>query len=495
MSNFNNLAILPVLLPVIAGILAIFIHKKPVATRVMTAIFTIAQLLLSFFLTIYVFNHGPIVLETGDWKAPFGIVVVADELAMLLVTTTNIISVAIAMYSFYTIKALEHRYFFYVFYHFLIAGVSGAFLTGDLFNLFVFFEVLLMSSYALIIFGSGKEQLRESVKYVLINVFSSIIFVTTIAFLYSVTGTVNIAQLGMRVGEIEQAGILTTIAVMLFFVFATKGALFPLYFWLPKSYAVPHPVVAALFGSLLTKVGIYSILRTFTVIFGYEAQFTHQIFIIIGVLTILFGVVGALSTHNIKLIIAYNIIPAVGFMLIGIGVFSVTSLAGAVYYLIHDMIIKCALFLLAGTVVSITGTTDIRKMGGLIHRYPLLGWLFFVSALVVAGIPPFSGFIGKYLLVRGGLEEGHYFAIILALLLSLLILLSVIRIFITAFWGEEKEYNGKHVSMKGIVPPVSFLLAFSIFLGLGAEVVYPYVQFIGDVLASPSYYIENVIKE
>jgi multicomponent Na+:H+ antiporter subunit D len=311
-----------------------------------------------------------------------------------------------------------------------------------------------------------------------------------------VVGTVNMAQLAVRVGEIGQTGILTTIAIMLFFVFATKGALFPLYFWLPKSYAVPHPVVSALFGSLLTKVGIYSILRTFSVIFGYNAEFTHQLFIIMGVLTILFGVIGALSTYNIKLIIAYNIIPAVGFMLIGIGIFSVTSLAGAVYYLIHDMIIKCALFLLAGIIVMVTGTHDIRKMGGLIHKYPLLGWLFFVSTLVLAGIPPFSGFIGKYLLVRGGIAEGHYISIILALLLSLLILLSVMRVFIAVFWGEKKELQGKeNVPIKGLLAPVSFLLAFSIFLGMGAELIYPYVQLIGDVLASPSYYIENVIKE
>jgi multicomponent Na+:H+ antiporter subunit D len=211
----------------------------------------------------------------------------------------------------------------------------------------------------------------------------------------------------------------------------------------------------------------------------------------------LFGVIGALSTYNIKLIIAYNIVPAVGFMLIGIGVFSVTSLGGAVYYLIHDMIIKSALFLLAGIIVMVTGTHDIRKMGGLIHRYPLLAWLFFVSTLVLAGIPPFSGFIGKYLLVRSGIEEGHYISIILALMLSLLILLSVMRVFIAVFWGEKKEdmQENSSVPIKGLLAPVSFLLAFSIFLGVGAELVYPYVQMIGDVLASPSYYIENVIKE
>ncbi|MFD1736652.1 Na+/H+ antiporter subunit D [Bacillus salitolerans] len=496
MSNLTNLAILPVLLPVIAGIFSAFYHKKQTIARGITLFFSTVQCLIIFWLVYEVFVHGPIILETGDWKAPYGIIIVADELAILLVAITNIIAVSAAFYSIRTIDHEELHHFFYMFFHFLIAGVSGAFLTGDLFNLFVFFEVLLMASYALIILGGKKEQFRESIKYVLINVFSSILFVTTIAFLYSVTGTVNMAQLAVRVGESGQIGILTTIAIMLFVVFATKGALFPLYFWLPRSYAVPHPVVSALFGSLLTKVGIYSILRTFTLIFGYQAEFTHQIFIILGVLTIIFGVIGALSTNNIKLIIAYNIIPAVGYMLIGIGIFSVTSLAGAVYYLIHDMIIKGALFLLVGVIVMITGTSDLRKMGGLIHHYPLLGWMFFLSCIVLAGIPPFSGFIGKYLLVKGGLESGHHIAIIIALLSSLLILLSVIRIFIGAFWGDKKDIaQDKLPSTRGLLSPIAFLLAFSVFLGIGAEWIYPYIQLIGDTLASPSYYIDNVLKE
>lgn len=494
MSNFNNLAILPVLLPIIAGILTIFLNKRSSLLKWFNGIFVIVQLLVVSWLLFKINVHGPIILETGSWKAPFGIVIVADELAILLVVTTNIISVAATFFSFKTISEKEQKLYFYTFFHFLIAGVSGAFLTGDLFNLFVFFEVLLIASYALIILGGTKEQFRESIKYVLINVFSSILFVTTIAFLYSVTGTVNMAQLAQRVGESGQTGILTTISIMLFIVFATKGALFPLYFWLPKSYAVPHPVVSALFGSLLTKVGIYAILRTFTLIFGYQAEYTHQMFIIIGVITILFGVIGALSTHDIKLIIAYNIIPAVGFILLGIGIYSVTSLAGAVYYLIHDMIIKAALFLIVSTIVMITGTSDLRKMGGLIHQYPVLGWQLFLATLVLAGIPPFSGFIGKFLLVRGGLEAGHAFATITALLLSLLILLSTIRIFIGAFWGEQVN-DKETVSTKGLLAPITFLLVFSIVLGVGAEYIYPYIQYIGDTLASPSYYIQNVLKE
>ncbi|WLR49920.1 Na+/H+ antiporter subunit D [Bacillus tianshenii] len=492
----SNLAILPILLPFLTGVLAAFLHKRLIAVRTITITMSIVTLLTSFYLATIIFNQAPIVLEAGDWIAPFGIVLVADKLAITLVLVTDLIAVACALYAFRSLDEEKERFYFYTFFQLLIAGVSGAFLTGDLFNLFVFFEVLLMASYGLIILGGSKEQLRESLKYVLINLFSSMLFVTTVAFLYSVIGTVNMAQLAERIGEVEQQGILTAISILLFLVFATKGALFPLYFWLPKSYAVPSPVISALFGALLTKVGVYSILRVFTLIFIHKTDITHELFVVLAGITMLFGVIGALSTHNIKLIVAYNIIPAVGFMMMGIGVFNETALAGTVYYLAHDMIVKGALFLLAGAIIKITGTSDLRKMGGLIHNHQLLGWLFLIACITLAGIPPFSGFIGKYLLLTGAMGEGRYFIVGAALLSSLLILLSVIRIFINAFWGEVKlERHQEKGSEKGMVAPIALLLAFSVMLGLGAEWFYPYIDQVAEALADPSIYINTVLKE
>src|SRR5699024_445338 len=215
--------------------------------------------------------------------------------------------------------------------------VSGAFLTGYLFNLFVFFEVLLMASYGLITLGGGKAQLIEYLKYLLINLFSSIIFVTTVAFLYSVVGTVNMAQIAERVYEVEQQGILTAIGIILFFVFATKAALFPLYYWMPKSYVVPNPVVSALFGALLTKVGIYSFIGVFTLIVILEAELTHTLFLWIAGLSMIFVVICALSTKDVKMIVAYHVIPAIRFILYGLAVFIQVAHSGSVYYLIHDM--------------------------------------------------------------------------------------------------------------------------------------------------------------
>ncbi|WP_085508940.1 Na+/H+ antiporter subunit D [Thalassobacillus devorans] len=492
----SNLAILPILIPLLAGIWLAFIAKKLPLARGSAKFLSILNLAIVIYIFFHVQQNGTLILEMGDWKAPFGIIIVGDLLAVTLVLTTNLVAVAAAFFAPKSLSDKQEGFYFYAFFFWLISGVSGAFLTGDLFNLFVFFEVLLMASYALIVLGGGKAQLRESIKYLLLNLFSSMLFVTAIAFIYAVVGTVNMAQIAERVQEVEQQGILTTIAILLFFVFATKAAVFPLYYWLPNSYSVPNPVVSALFGALLTKVGIYSILRVFTLIFTHEPGLTHNLFLWLAGLTMIFGVIGALSTHNVKLIVAYNIIPAVGFMLMGIGIFTETAISGTVYYLVHDMIIKGALFLLVGALAHLAGTSDLRKMGGMIHHYPFLGWMFFLASLVLAGIPPFSGFIGKLLLLQGGLAEEEVIIVIVTLVTSLLILFSMIRIFIGAFWGEKNEdITVNKRAADGYVWPIAGLLALSVTLGVGAEWFYPAIQSIAEYLMAPELYIDSVLKE
>jgi multicomponent Na+:H+ antiporter subunit D len=491
----SNLVVLPIVIPLLAAVIAIFLHRKLPIVRIFTQVVIAINLCVVTFILFYVNQNGTVVLEAGDWVAPFGIVFVGDLLSLSLVLTTNIVAFACSLYAPKSLDEDKEEFYFYTFFLLLITGVSGAFMTGDLFNLFVFFEVLLMASYGLIILGGERVQLRESIKYVLINLFSSMLFVTTVAFLYSVVGTVNMAQIAERVAEDGQSGILTGIAILLFFVFGTKAALFPLYYWLPKPYIVPNPVISALFGALLTKVGIYSILRVFTTIFPHEES-VFQFFIWIAALTLIFGTIGALSTNNIKLIIAYNIIPAIGFMLLGIGVFNATGFSGSVYYLIQDMLIKAALFLLVGAISYLAGTSDLRKIHGFIHHYPLLGWLFFISAFVLAGIPPFSGFIGKLLLIQGAFESGEIVVALIGLGASLLILLSVMKIFIRGFWGEKDDsIVPDHKKARGFIIPIAFLLFFNVLLGVGAEWFYPSIESIGNYLLDPTSYIQTVLKE
>ncbi len=493
----NNLAILPIVLPLLAGIIVAFIPSKLNLVRKIAQTLTVIFLAVVGYIAWTVFNEGIIVLQGGGWAAPFGISFVADYLSILLVLTTYLIATAAVFYAPHSLSNEQERFTSILLFHINFWCIR-CILTGDLFNLFVFFEVLLMASYGLIVLGNGKAQLRESLKYVLINLFSSMLFVTTVAFIYSLVGTVNMAHIAERINDIpsEQQGIVTGIGILLFFVFAVKAAVFPLYYWLPNSYVVPNPVVSALFGALLTKVGIYSIFRVYTLIFVHDTGLTHnQIFIWLAMFTMIFGVIGALSTNNVKLIVTYNIIPAIGFILMGIGLYSEDGLAGSVYYLMHDMVVKAALFLLIGALVVAAGTKDLSKMSGVIQRFPVLGWLFFLGSIVLAGVPPFSGFIGKLLLLRGALSQEQFPLTIIALLSSLLILLSMIRIFIRGFWGEKMEgMTQNNRKVHALTVPAGLLLTVSVFLGVGAEFVLPYVDTISTYLLDRSEYISSVLK-
>ncbi|MED4016741.1 Na+/H+ antiporter subunit D [Sutcliffiella cohnii] len=492
----SNLVILPILIPLLAGTILLFFPRQLQLQKWISVFALSLTTISSIVLVQTVFNNGIQTLELGGWKPPFGIVLVADMFSALLVLTGIVVSFTCILFAFKSIGEDREKHYFYAFTQFLITGVMGAFLTGDLFNLFVFFEVFLMASYALIVIGGTKIQLRESLKYVLINVISSALFVIAVAYIYAVLGTLNIADLGARVAEYGQTPLLTVIAILFLVVFGLKGGLFPLYFWLPGSYKAPPYAVTALFGALLTKVGVYAIFRMFSVIFPHEPQITHQIIAVLAGITILIGAIGAVAYSDVKQIIIYNIITAIGVIVFGVVIATETGYAGAVYYLVHDMVIKGALFLLAGAMFTITGTNKIKEMGGLIKRHPLLGWMFFLAALALAGIPPLSGFVGKVLLTQAGLSEGHYWFVAVMLLSSLLVLYSVMKIFLNCFFREEvlteKEEKG---SIKGLVYPSVILIAISVFLGVGAEVVTPYIMQAAETLADPTAYIQAVLKE
>ena len=493
----NNLVILPIIIPFIIGAILIIFAKHHKLQRVISGIASIVMLLFSIYLAFIVYKDGIIVLEAGNWSAPFGIVLVADMLATLMVLLTAIISTACLFFAFKTITPEREKFYFYPFYFFLLVGVNGAFLTGDIFNLFVFFEVLLLSSYGLIVHGGTKYQLRESFKYVVINVFSSALFVVAIAWLYSVTGTLNMAHIAERVAELEQTGVINVIAMLLFIVFAIKGALFPLYFWLPRSYFGPPAAIAALFGGLLTKVGIYAIIRVFTLIFNHDIGYTHNTVIVtIAGFTMLLGVLGAVSQFDFKRILSYHIISQVGYMVMGLGIFTPLAVAGAIFYIAHHMIVKTALFLFEGTVKQVTGTSDLKQMGGLLKTHPALAWLFFITAISLAGIPPFSGFFSKFPIILAGFEEGQYVIAGVALLVGLLTLFSMMKIFGFAFWGKQKHtVEQAKVPVRKLLVPIAPLVALTIILGFAAEPMFQYSLEIAEQIMDPSIYIESVLKE
>ncbi|MGI6225600.1 MAG: Na+/H+ antiporter subunit D [Peptococcales bacterium] len=496
----NNLIVFPLLIPLLAGLLMALFRKNILFQRWLSVFSFSLTCLVSVFLIQQVSNGGIQILEVGGWYAPFGIVLVVDMLSALLILTTAFVSITCILYAFKSIGKEREQFYFYPLFQFLITGVNGSFLTGDLFNLFVCFEVMLLSSYVLLSLGGTKVQFRETIKYVLINTLSSTLFLLAIAYLYATVGTLNMAHLSVRIAEAGQTGFITTIAVLFLIVFSLKAALF-LYFWLPGSYSAAPTAIAAIFGALLTKVGIYAIFRMFTLVFYHQPEITHTIMGILAGLTMLLGGIGAIAYWDIRKILAYNVIIGVGFIVFGLAIFTTKALIGAIFYLIHDMVMKALLFLLGGTMISIVGTSKLKEMSGLIRNHPLLGWMFFITAFSLAGVPPLSGFVGKVLIVqeglaKGGVTTGFYFLAAIGLISSLMVIYSLMKIFINGFWGETfLSQDMEKVTTKGLLLPCVLLTVTGIFLGVGAEVFYPFIEQAASNLMDPSFYIEAVLRE
>ncbi|MFX3637001.1 MAG: Na+/H+ antiporter subunit D [Candidatus Pristimantibacillus sp.] len=490
----SNLLILPIIIPLLTGMVMIYFRRRIHLQQWLSVISLLLTIGVSILITQQISTQGILVLDIGGWKAPYGISLVGDMLSALLVLAATFICLMCILFAFGSTNNDHKLHFVYPYILLLLCGVNGSFLTGDLFNLFVFFEVMLISSYVLLALGGKKLQLREAIKYVIINVISSTLFVISIAYLYSITGTLNMAHLSERITAIGQDGLLTTVSFLFLTVFSLKSGLF-LFFWLPGSYSAPPPAIAALFAALLTKVGIYAIIRTFTLIFYHHPEITNTVILYMAVITMILGALGAVTHWGIKKILAYNVIVAVGFILFGIGMATFDSLTGALFYLIHDMLAKALIFILGGAIISIFGSDKLRKFSGLLLYRPSLGWLFFIAALALAGVPPLSGFVGKVIIIKGGITEGHLAMSVIGIITSLLVLYSAMKIFIHSFWGETllSEGNQKATGNSAILPGF-ILVALIIAMGIGAEWVLTYVKQAAEVMTTPSIYIDAVFK-
>ncbi|PZX03928.1 multisubunit sodium/proton antiporter MrpD subunit [Psychrobacillus insolitus] len=489
----NNLVVLPLIIPIMVGVILVFLRPYIRLQRVISLLTMIGVSGLSIYMLNVIQTDGIIRLDFGGWKPPFGILFVGDSFAVLLVLTASIVTAVCLIYAFSSIGEKHEKMFFYPFVLFLIAGVNGSFLTGDLFNLFVCFELMLLASYALVTLGGEKVQLRESIKYVVINVLASWFFLVALAYLYGTLGTLNMAHISERVAEAGQDPLLTTISIVFLLVFSLKAGLL-LFFWLPGSYSVPPTAVAALFGALLTKVGIYALFRMFTLIFYHEPSITHQLIGIMAGVTIILGCMGALAYKDVRLIVSYNVVIAVGFILIGLAIATPTAIEGSIYYIIHDMIAKALLFLLAGAMIKMTGVTKFDQMSGLIRNSPIFGWMFFIVTCSLAGIPPLSGFVGKILVGQSAIEAGSYVLLALAFFSSIVVLYSLLRIFLNAIFGETIISKEDEVPLKkGLLIPVVLLGFGTISLGLGAEALADYVSNAAYTLTNPAVYIEAVL--
>ncbi|WP_435923498.1 Na+/H+ antiporter subunit D [Paenibacillus sp. DYY-L-2] len=488
----NNWLVAPVIIPLLTGMVLIIFQKNIQLQRILSLLAMFATGVISVLLMNQVKEGGIQTLQLGGWEAPFGISFVGDMFSALLLLATSIVAVCCLIYAFPSICRKQEKLYFYPLFLFLITGVNGSFLTGDLFNLYVFFEVFLVASYVLITLGGTGRQLRESLKYIFTNIIASAFFLIGVAYLYSMTGTLNLAHLSVRIAEVGQDGMITTVALLFLIVFALKAGLL-LFFWLPGSYSVPPTAIAAIFAALLTKVGIYAMIRMFTLIFYHEPQITHLIIGILAAVTMILGGLGAIGFGDLRKIITYNVVISVGFIMLGLVSFTHEGLMGSIYYLLHDILIKALIFLIGGTVIHLTGTSRLKDISGLIRLHPQLGWMFFIAVLSMVGIPPLSGFLGKVFTIQGTFEAGYYWLGGIGLLASLFILYSMIKMFMNAFWGEtilsQEEEKG---TTKGLLLPIALLTIASLALGIGAEGIAGYVAQAAEELLNPNLYIQAV---
>lgn len=489
----NNIVILPVAIPMGSGILLLLARRHPRLSRALALTANFIGLGVAVVLVERVRLHGVQVLTFGGWPAPFGIVFAVDMLSALMVLVTMVVSTATLMFATVTMDARRERMFFYPLFQFLLMGVNGSFSTGDLFNLFVWFEVLLISSYALMALGGEPYQLEETFKYLVLNALSSTLFLIGVALVYSATGTLNMADLAGKFALIQSPALSDSIAVIFLVVFGIKGALFPLYVWLPRSYYAPPTVISGLFGGLLTKVGVYALFRMVCLVFAGTSPFVFPVLAFVAGATMFFGVIGALSQWDMKRVLSYHIISQIGYMIMGLAIFTPLALAGGIFYIIHHILVKTALFLCAGAVEQSHGTTHLRRLGGLVDSSPAVAGLFLVAGLSLAGTPPLSGFVAKFMLIQAGLEESFYLTVAVAILVGFLTLFSMMKIFRYVFWSEPQAQTMDKPGAAFRACAIAVLVGAGVVLGLGASAAMPYARLAAQQLLDPSAYVAAVL--
>ncbi|MBH0118288.1 Na+/H+ antiporter subunit D [Rhodococcus sp. CX] len=434
---------LPVLIPLLAAAATLILGRRPRAQRYVTVTALTASLLVTGLLLYLADRDGIAVLQIGGWEAPMGISLVVDRLAALMLVVSGIVLLAVMLFAvgqgIHDGNEQQPVSIFLPTYLALTAGVNIAFLAGDLFNLFVGFEVLLAASFVLLTLGASADRVRAGVSYVMVSMVSSLIFLVGMAFAYAATGTLNLAHMALRLDDVP-SGTRAAIFGVLLVAFGIKAAVFPLSAWLPDSYPTAPAPVTAVFAGLLTKVGVYAIIRAHTLLFpGGELD---NVLLIAGLLTMLIGILGAIAQNDIKRLLSFTLVSHIGYMIFGVGLSTEMGMTGAVYYVAHHILVQTTLFLVVGLIERQAGSASLRRLGGLALASPLLAVLFLIPGLNLGGIPPFSGFIGKIALLQAGAEDGSALAWLLVAggtVTSLLTLYVIARVWSKAFWRARAD--------------------------------------------------------
>ena len=500
----DNFIVLPLIMHMATAILLLLLWNRSIVHRVVSVTSNLAILIVSIALMVRTWNEGILVMQAGNWPAPFGITFVSDMFSSTMVLLTSISALCISIYSTVGVNQARMKYGYFPISHFLFMGLNGAFLTGDVFNLYVWFEVVIISSFVLMTLGGKKPQMESAIKYVAINMLASVVFLTAIAILYGLTGSLNMADLSLKIAEIDNRPLINVTGLLFFIGFGIKSAVFPLYFWLPSSYHTPPSSIAAIFGGLLTKMGIYALLRFFTLII-VPTEFTTNLLTYIAVATLITGALGMFVKTDFRRMFSYLIICHIGYMIAGLGMFSEVALAGALFYLFHDIIAKTNLFLIGGLIYRVKGTTSMPRLGGMYSSYPKLSFVMALVLFSIVGVPPLSGFWPKINLFQEAFQEYNYLLVISLILASFITLFVIAKMWSEVFWkpqpvllpGERTAIN-RFDSMRTfnktlLVLPVILLAVVSLYIGFGAEQVMIVSKRIASEMMDTSTYIQGVL--
>ena len=528
----QTLVPLPVLVPLFAAGLALALHRYERVQRVISVVALSVAAAAAAGLVVAA-NDGPVVVDVGGWASPVGVNLVADPLAAIMLLVSSIMLLCVLLYSMAQGIADRHERtapasrnaellrealeaqdpdadesgrrdvlpvaVFHPTYLILAAGVADAFLAGDLFNLFVGFEILLAASYVLLTLGGTSERIRAGSVYVVVALLSSIMFLLAVGLVYAATGTVNMAQLAERLPDVDP-GVRLGIQSLLLLAFGIKAAIFPLSAWLPDSYPTAPAPVTAVFAGLLTKIGVYAILRTQTLLFPPNEKL-EAVLLVLALATMLVGILGAVAQDDVKRLLSFTLVSHIGYMIFGVALATQASTAAAIFYVVHHITVQTALFLVVGLIERRSGTTSLDRLGGLARLAPGLAVLFFVPAMNLAGIPPMSGFLGKVGLLEAGVLDGSWLAWVLvvgSVVTSLLTLYAVIRAWNKAFWqpaGDEEDLPEQAPLPWGMVGPTAALVAVGVSLTVAAGPLYDYAERAAGTVMDGHTYVRAVFPD
>jgi len=487
------LLVLPIVLPMATAILLQLVPHRVRLSRVLAFVGALAILAAALALLVRVDRGGIQVLQVGGWPAPFGITLVADVFSALLLVMVGIIGAVVTGTSFSGVDPRREATGYHALIHVLLMGVSGAFLTGDIFNLYVWFEVMLIASFVLMALHRTPVQLQAAFTYVALNLLASAVLLTAIGLLYGQAGTLNFADLARVWPERRTPGLDSALAMLFLTAFGIKAALFPLFFWLPASYHTPPAAIGALFAGLLTKVGVYALIRIATLLFRDGGTILYPLVVVLSATTMVVGLVAATGQRDFRRVLSFNLVGHIGFTTVGLGLFTPLALAGSILYVLHHMLVITGLFLVSGLFLRIRRTTDLAALGGLYRTQPAVAALAMIPLFSLAGVPPLSGFIAKLAIVTAAIEVGRYGLAFIALAVSLLTLLSMARCWEEAFWKPAPGGIQTAAIGRGLLAPILALAILTLGLTVGAEPVFEQCRRAAGQLLHPDEYIHAVL--